>query len=105
MESKQEILAKFRPKAVLKALTPEALRALPAGMAVGDLLPVLRLPYRMGRESRVQKIEGEWHRVERPRRFGGTEHQPNNDVYLVDGGHLLQISREHLQLEEVAGGG
>ena len=105
MESKQEILAKFRPKAALRAVTPEALRAVPAGMLVGDLLPILHLPFRIGRESRVQKIEGEWRRIERPRQFDGPQHQPNNDVYLVDGGHLLQISREHLQIEAVDGGG
>lgn len=105
MQSKQDILAKFRPKAALRALTPEALRAVPAGMLVGDLFPVLHLPFRMGRESRVQKIEGHWHRLERPRPFDGPQHQPTNDVYLVDAGELLQISREHLQIESVAGGG
>lgn len=105
MESKQEILAKFRPKAVLKALTPQARRAVPSGMLVDDLLPLLRLPFRIGRESRVQKIEGLWHRVERPRNFDGPQHEPTNEVYLLDGGELLQISREHLQIEEVAGGG
>jgi hypothetical protein len=30
---------------------------------------------------------------------------PNNDPYLIDNGHLLNISREHLQINRTDGGG
>jgi hypothetical protein len=62
---KLKILAQFRPRAVLKALTPEAARAVPMGMLLGDMVPVLRYPFRVGRESRVRVVEGQVQRIER----------------------------------------
>lgn len=102
MEEKQALLARFLPRAVLKAVTPEAARAVPTGVLVDDMVAILRYPFRVGRESRVRVVEGEVQRIERPRR--GT-HAPTNDLYLVDAGELLQVSREHFVIEEAAGVG
>ena len=97
---KLKILAQFRPRAVLKALTPEAARAVPMGMLLGDMVPVLRYPFRVGRESRVRVVEGQVQRIERQK---PDRHAPNNDLYLVDAGGLTQISREHFRIEQMDG--
>lgn len=57
---------------------------------------IRRLPFRIGRESRVKKVNGRIERIERPKL---DDREPNNDLYLVDRGHLLNISREHLRIE------
>ena len=101
MESKQSILAQLTPRAALKALTPEAQAAIPQGLMVAGLVGIHRFPFRVGRESRGKMVEGVFHRVERPR-LGDSA--PNNDLYLVDGGEPLQISREHFRIERTASG-
>lgn len=39
-------------------------------------------------------------RIERIERVRTNNVDPNNDVYLIDDGHLLNISREHFQIEQ-----
>ena len=53
-----------------------------------------RLPFRVGRESRVPS-PAPWTRGER--RLGTTPQV--NDLYLVDDGETFNVSREHFQIE------
>lgn len=71
--------------AALKALTPEA------RMACGGALLVLpRLPFRVGRESRASN------RNDTPAdRRRKPDSWPNNDLYLIETGSELNVSREH----------
>ncbi|WP_136796806.1 FHA domain-containing protein [Desulfosediminicola ganghwensis] len=97
MDEKRKIVEIVKVRAVLKALTPEAIEAMPQPQRVNDMVIIRKFPFRIGRESRVRMVDGRIVRVERPK-LGGRE--PNNDLYLLDGGELLNISREHLQLEK-----
>ena len=101
MDDKQAILGLLLPKAVLKALTPEAECAVPDGMIESGLVGIRKFPFRVGRESRGTIVDGKFHRIERPR-FG--DRKPNNDLYLIDAGEQLEISREHFQIESTAEG-
>lgn len=83
--------------ALLVPLTAEARAALGGR----DHAMIDRLPFRVGRESRMAMVKGELTFMER--RKGDTP--PNNDLYLIDQGQLLNISREHLQIEKAADGG
>lgn len=97
MDEKLTILKNHLPKAMLKALTPEAIGATPSTYIDGDLITIMDFPFKVGRESRVAKIKGRLEPVERPKKDIGSK--PNNDLYLMDRGHLLNISREHFQIE------
>ena len=101
METRQAIITHFMPRAVLKAMTPEAQLAIPQGLVVAGMVAIRGFPFRVGRESRGKIVDGVFHRVERPRRGNTT---PTNDLYLVDALEMLQISREHLSIERTAGG-
>ena len=101
MDSKQAILARFAPKAALKALTPEARAAIPLGLVVDGMVGIRGFPFRVGRESRGKMVDGVFHRIERPRRGDAA---PTNELYLVDTGEKLQISREHFSIERTAAG-
>ena len=101
MTEKERIQTIFRPIAVLVALTPEAVAAVPEGYSIKEYIPIRQYPFRIGRESRVKMVDGKLHRVERPK---SGQHQPNNDLYLVDRGVLFNISREHLQIEQESHG-
>ncbi len=101
MESKAKILSQFKPMAALKAITPEAEAAIPQAMSVQGMAGIHRFPFRVGRESRGKIVDGVFHRVERPRRGSAV---PTNDLYLVDAGEMLQISREHFRVERTAEG-
>lgn len=96
MEEKKEILESILPLAVLKAMTPIAEQSVAKASLVDGLVPIRHFPFRVGRESRVKIIDGRVERIERVKASGVT---PNNDLYLVDDGHLLNISREHFQIE------
>jgi len=65
-----------------------------------DTVPIDRLPFRVGRESRVGLVDGAYQTLER-RKGGGA---PNNDLYLIDRGEKLNVSREHFQIEKSADG-
>lgn len=97
MDEKLTILQNHLPKAMLRALTPEAIDATPVSYIDGDRIPIMNLPFKVGRESRVVRIKGRLEPVDRPKRDIGSK--PNNDLYLMDRGHLLNISREHFQIE------
>jgi len=82
--------------ALLIALTEEAREALNGR----EHVEIDELPFRIGRESRTAFVQGEMVYMER--RKGDTE--PNNELYLLDKGDRLFISREHLQIESTADG-
>jgi pSer/pThr/pTyr-binding forkhead associated (FHA) protein len=71
----------------LKALTPEAQVCLGA-----PRVKISMYPFRVGRESRVRHVH-----TSVDRRRWGTAH--NNDLYLQETGKVLNISREHFQIE------
>jgi pSer/pThr/pTyr-binding forkhead associated (FHA) protein len=73
--------------AYLKALTPESRACLGTG-----LLPISRLPFRVGRESRL----GDQQKDPDLRQSGSL---PNNDLYLLENGSAVNVSREHFQIE------
>ncbi len=95
MDDKQSIVEAITPLAVLKPLTPEAVNSVPQGQLTGEYICIRTSPFRIGRESRVKRIKGGMERIERPKL--GTK-APNNDLYLLDEGHFLNISREHLEI-------
>jgi hypothetical protein len=84
------------PKVLLKALTPEASAA-----AGRDEIVIHQLPFRVGRESRLGVVKGGLEIMERRK----LDHAPTNDLYLVDAGPELNISREHFQIESDGNGG
>lgn len=59
-----------------------------------------RFPFRFGRESRYATVHGE--RVSMEKRF--TEAHPNNEVYLIDEHEVLNVSREHFQIDRLIDG-
>jgi len=73
--------------AFLKALTPEAKACLG-----NHRLKISRYPFRVGRESRARHAPAS---VERRR----LSSPANNDLYLRETGEVLNISREHFQIE------
>lgn len=76
----------------LVALTEEA-----RGVLHGAQRGLEAFPFRVGRESRGGA--GGWAAPER--RVGGAP--PLNDLYLAEHGGVLQVSREHFQIEEQDG--
>ncbi|WP_161595144.1 FHA domain-containing protein [Mariprofundus erugo] len=102
MDDKQAIRTAIQPLAVLRPMTPEAMEAVPHQYLAAGYICIRAFPFRVGRESRV-RMSGSHERImERPRFHG---RGPNNDFYLIDAGHPLNISREHFQLECLHGGG
>ena len=73
----------------LIALTDEARTALEGGERL-----IERLPFRVGRESRISS-PAPWTRGER--RLSTTPEV--SDLYLVDDGESFSVSREHFQIE------
>ena len=92
---KLRLLSEIVPKAMLQALTPEALEAIPAASRHGQLVAIHAFPFRVGRESRVVKVNGRLESIDRPKKDNSP---PTNDLYLVDRGHRLNISREHFEI-------
>jgi pSer/pThr/pTyr-binding forkhead associated (FHA) protein len=77
---------------LLKALTPEARTALG-----GIYYKIARFPFRVGRESRLTNRSS----VKESRRRADS--MPNNDLYLVEPGALLNVSREHFLIDARGG--
>jgi len=98
MEDKKQIIESFVPEVVLRPMTEEALKAIPQSFQRDGIVGILKLPFRVGRESRVQIVNGCMVRIERPR-IGN--HKATNDLYLVDDGQKLNISRDHFLIERV----
>jgi pSer/pThr/pTyr-binding forkhead associated (FHA) protein len=77
-------------RAVLVGLTPEACAALG-----GRELAITRLPFRVGRDSRVLRHAGASVVPERRR----SRTPPNNELYLAEADGSAQVSREHFLIE------
>jgi len=75
---------------VLRPLTSEARASLQR-----DEIVLRSFPFRVGRESRFGLVHGKLRSMERRQRAM----PPNNDLYLIDNEELLNISREHFQIE------
>ncbi len=95
MHDKTSILQLLTPKAVLKAITPEAKAAVPTGRLEHGFIKISQFPFSVGRESRVQESGGKLTCIERVK---FTDHEPNNDLYLIDAVRPLNISREHFSI-------
>ncbi|MCX7591058.1 MAG: FHA domain-containing protein [Kiritimatiellae bacterium] len=76
--------------AVLRPLTLEAREAINR-----DEVRIRTFPFRVGRESRMGLVHGVFQSLERRK----LTTPPNNDLYVMDRGKRLQISREHFQIE------
>lgn len=96
MVEKKQIIETLQPLAVLQALSAEALMAVSQRDIVNTFIPIRKFPFRIGRESRIRVVNGKTERIEREKL---NNLEPNNDLYLIDRGQLLNISREHLLLE------
>ena len=98
MSDKKSLLEEITPKAVLKAKTDEAKNAIIKSCLGEGIVGIWEFPFRIGRESRIDLVKGEQVIAERHKL--NDDSKPNNDVYLIDYGVLLQISREHFQIEK-----
>ena len=79
----------------LSALTPSARLAL-----LGEQHVIERFPFRVGRESRLGDA-GRWTAADRR---AGTSAPQLNDLYVLDSGdEVVQVSREHFQIEQQGG--
>jgi hypothetical protein len=80
--------------AFLKALTPESKASLG-----GSLFRIPHFPFKVGRECRV---------AVRPLPFPNSRRRPdsvpNNDLYLLELGNVLNVSREHFLIDRQADG-
>jgi len=92
---KKELLQSMVPRAVLKAITEDAKHSIIKRVFGKDIIPVYKYPFKIGREARIEYVDGEVILQER-HKLGG--HEPNNDIYLFDNGQYLQISREHCSI-------
>jgi hypothetical protein len=75
----------------LVGLTEEARRGLG-----GEELALPHLPFKVGRENRLNKLVGALER-----RLGG--HRQLNDIYLVEETEYVNVSREHFLIEDEHG--
>ncbi len=76
---------------LLYPLTEEARKSIK-----GEVIMLDKFPYRIGRQSMSNGEPG-------PREESDLrepDHSSNNDYYLIDDGRQLNISREHLQVEQ-----
>ncbi len=101
MNDKASILQLLKPKAVLKALTPEAKACAPQHSIEHGLIRISQFPFSVGRESRVNERDGKLTRIERVK---FTRHEPSNNLYLIDASRPLNISREHFAIEQNSDG-
>ena len=101
MEDKQSILKRVTPLAVLKPMTPEAESSINSYCLGHEFIGIWAFPFRIGRESRVETVNGKLVHAERNKIGSG---KPNNDIYLIDRGRFLQISREHFRIEKTETG-
>lgn len=76
----------------LQALTPEA----EASLGGQERIEVHVWPFRIGRESRLIAAADGFKLMERRR----SAEAPSNEIYLLDKGRPLNVSRAHFQLEQ-----
>ncbi len=79
----------------LRPLTEEARKSMQR-----DERLIEHVPYRVGRERRVALVAGEYRSIERRQ----TSAPPTNELYLLDVGEKLNVSREHFQIEQEPNG-
>jgi len=101
MEDKQAILKEISPLAVLKIMTIETENAINENCLASEYLGIWKFPFRIDRESRTQTVNGKALESERQK---NSITAPNNDIYLIDHGEYLQISRQHFQIEKTESG-
>jgi hypothetical protein len=79
---------------VLRSITPTA------RLIMGDEIALNRFPFRVGREARKQRPAGILSKLERRPPI-----EPNhNELYVKDFGKVVNVSREHFQIEEKGDG-
>lgn len=66
----------------------------------GAEFTIKQFPYRVGRESRAKERDGGG--VFRDKR--NPANKPNNDLYLIEEEELMNVSREHFQIDRAGGG-
>lgn len=93
-----ELFNSLLPLAALIPLGEKALHALPDMHQREGLAVIHAWPFRIGRESRILVEEKTGH-IARLDRYLPPGVEPNNELYLVDDGKLLSISREHIVIE------
>lgn len=76
----------------LVALTPESQESLTQAS-----IEISKFPFKVGRESRIGVVAGSAHLLERRK----SNHAPINDLFLLDTGNPLNVSREHFQIEKI----
>jgi len=75
--------------AYLKAMTPESKASLG-----GSLYRIPHFPFKVGRESRVSVRP-----LPFPKSRRSPDSVPNNDLYLLELGNILNVSREHFLID------
>jgi len=75
-------------------MTPEARAAVQR-----DRVEIRRFPFRVGRESRVNVTPHGFYSSERRKLVN----PPSNDLYMLDRGEALNVSREHFRIEHKEG--
>lgn len=65
----------------------------------GEEIKLHKFPFRIGRECRLNS-EGQMKRREHSKLI----FPPNNDLYLIDQGKFLSVSREHFQIDKKGDG-
>jgi len=97
MNEEKDLYETVRPKALLKAMNKDAETAIQGDCERDGLVVINKFPFKIGREYRTEVVEGET--VIKVRHKKNVTKR-NNDLYLIDNGERLHISREHLQIEK-----
>jgi pSer/pThr/pTyr-binding forkhead associated (FHA) protein len=100
LEDKQVLLNEIAPQAVLKALTPEAKKSIIKHSINKEIIGIWELPINIGRESRTENH----FRTNISEQENLSITKPGSDIYLIDNGEYLQISRQHLQIKKTESG-
>lgn len=96
VESIESLKKLVLPKVLLEPMTTQAKESVHKGCLPKNMIGIWDFPFKLGRESRISFVDGEQVVMERKR---ADRHKPNNNIYLVDAGERLQISREHISIE------
>jgi hypothetical protein len=100
METKEELLKRITPLAVLRAITAEAKDSIIKSCLGEGVIGIWKYPFHIGRESRLKDHDRK--NIISTLQNALTQ-KPVNDIYLIDDGEYLQISRKHLQIEKKQG--